>query len=83
MASTDTSELSFEDAFRQLEEAVAQLEEGGLSIDDLVSRYEQGMSLVVLCRARLDTAEARLTVLARDAEGLFEELADHSEENGD
>jgi exodeoxyribonuclease VII small subunit len=82
MDSTDPSELSFEDAFRHLEEAVIQLEGGGLSIDDLVSRYETGMSLVALCRARLDTAEARLTRLVRDIDDVVEELADLPEDGG-
>jgi exodeoxyribonuclease VII small subunit len=80
MDSTEPSELSFEDAFRQLEEAVSQLEGGGLSIDDLVRRYEQGMSLVALCRLRLDTAEARITELAREAEDLVEELPDDADD---
>jgi exodeoxyribonuclease VII small subunit len=66
LESPETGELSFEDAFRRLEETVSLLEGGGLTIDDLVTRFEQGMSLVALCRLRLDTAQARLSRLIRD-----------------
>jgi exodeoxyribonuclease VII small subunit len=62
----DARELSFEEAFDQLEEAVARLEGGGLSIDEMVAQYEQGVALARLCRERLDTAQARVLVLARE-----------------
>lgn len=73
------SELSFEDAFRRLEETVALLEGGGLTIDDLVTRFEQGMRLVALCRLRLDSAQARLSRLVRDDENSEDESAQEAE----
>ncbi len=61
----DEGTLTFEQAFSQLEEAVARLENGGLAIDDMVDQFERGMLLVRLCRERLDQAQARVTVLTR------------------
>jgi exodeoxyribonuclease VII small subunit len=58
-----TEDLSFEDAFSRLEEAVMRLEAGGLSIEDMVARFEEGMALVKLCYAKLDLAQARVRVL--------------------
>jgi exodeoxyribonuclease VII small subunit len=77
--STEISELSFEDAFRRLEDTVAQLESGGLTIDDLVSRFEQGMKLVALCRLRLDSARARLSRLVQNDEDSEDESAQEAE----
>jgi exodeoxyribonuclease VII small subunit len=68
--------LSFEDAFQRLEEAVAMLESGELTIDQMIELFEEGMGLVGLCRRRLDSAQARVTVLAREIgeDGLDEAL---------
>jgi exodeoxyribonuclease VII small subunit len=74
LGSREPSDLSFEDAFRQLEETVALLESGGLTIDDLVSRFEEGMALVTLCRRRLDAAESRISRLVREDEDPLSEL---------
>lgn len=79
MDSAEISELSFEDAFRRLEDTVAQLESGGLTIDDLVSRFEQGMKLVALCRLRLDSAQARLSRLVQNDEDSEDESAQEAE----
>ena len=66
-------DLSFEDAFSRLEETVVRLESGGLSIEDMVARFEEGMTLVKLCYRKLDGAQARVRLLAGEAfenEGL-------------
>jgi exodeoxyribonuclease VII small subunit len=72
----DLPELSFEDAFQRLEDAVAMLEAGELTIDQMIEKFEEGMALVGLCRRRLDHAHARVSILAREAgeNGLDQEL---------
>ena len=58
---------SFESAFAQLEETVAVLEEGGLTLEAAVARFEEGMRLAARCGAILDEAELRITrLLAED-----------------
>lgn len=54
------SELSFEEALRQLEEVVAVLERGDISLDQAIAAYEKGTSLKGHCQKRLE--EARLKV---------------------
>lgn len=54
---------SFEELYHQLEEKVALLEQGGLSLDDSLSAYEEAVSLAQQCQAMLDTAELRITRL--------------------
>ena len=62
-------QLTFEEAFSRLEDAVGRLESGGLTIEDLVRNFEQGMLLVRLCNDQLTAAQLRISVLMRDAEG--------------
>lgn len=54
---------SFEELYQQLEEKVALLEQGGLSLDDSLSAYEEAVTLAQQCQAMLDKAELRITRL--------------------
>jgi len=60
------AELSFEAAFSRLEETVTHLETGGLTIEDMVARFEEGMVLVKLCYQKLDAAQSRVRVLIHE-----------------
>ena len=61
--------LSFEEAYRRLEAAVARLEQGELSLADSESLYRQGMELAQYCQRLLTEAELRITQVGnnRDA----------------
>ena len=54
---------SFEELYRRLEEAVEKLERGGLSLEESITLYEQGMELAKRCQEVLDKAELRITKL--------------------
>jgi len=57
--------LSFEEALDRLEETIALLEAGDLSLEDSLCLFEEGMLLRQACSQRLQAAEARVeTVLA-------------------
>jgi len=58
-----TGQESFEDLYAKLEDTVARLEAGGLSLDDSIALYEQGMELARRCQERLDEAEQKITTL--------------------
>jgi exodeoxyribonuclease VII small subunit len=55
--------LSFEDAFAQLEAAVAALQDGRLPLERALSHYEQGMKLAQYCQELLQKAELRVQQL--------------------
>lgn len=59
-------DLSFEEAYARLEEIVARLEAGELSLDDSVKLYEEGQRLARHCGALLDAAELRVEQLNDD-----------------
>lgn len=54
---------TFEELYRRLEETVAKLEAGGLSLDDALALYEEGMNLAKRCQEILDGAELKVTRL--------------------
>ncbi len=58
--------LTFEQAFAQLEDIVAQLESGALSLEDSVRLYERGQALARHCAELLDAAELRIEQCADD-----------------
>lgn len=59
----DISGLSFEEAFALLQDVVARLESGELTLEDSVGLYERGRRLASHCQALLDAAELRVQQL--------------------
>ena len=53
----------FEALYKQLEETVAKLEQGNLSLEESLSLYEAGTALAKRCQALLQDAELRVTRL--------------------
>ncbi len=66
-------DLSFEQAFAELEELVAQLEGGDLRLDEALARFERGQALAQHCSQLLENAELKLRQLEPDDSGDFVE----------
>ena len=65
--------LDFEAAFGRLQEAIGQLERGGLSLELAIVTFERGMALANRCDEILEAAELRVTrVLESSAASLDE-----------
>jgi exodeoxyribonuclease VII small subunit len=63
--------LSFDDAFAELRTAVAELEAGGLSLEDTIARTERAVALQRHCERLLGQAELRVRQLvSRPGGGL-------------
>ena len=60
-----TGATSFEDALKELEAIVEQLERGQASLDEALRLWERGEELHRLCLQRLDAAQGRVELLAR------------------
>ncbi len=65
------AEMKFEDALKKLEEIVEELEEGGLSLDESLARYEEGIKLSNLCTKKLEVAKKKVETLVKGADGKF------------
>jgi exodeoxyribonuclease VII small subunit len=63
----------FEELYQQLEEKVALLEQGGLSLDDSLTAYEEAVALARKCQQLLENAELRITRLRQTIVGGEEE----------
>ncbi len=55
--------LSFEAAVAELEQVVADMESGKLSLEDSLAAYQRGADLLKQCRTRLDDAQQQVRVL--------------------
>lgn len=62
-------DMSFEEAFSELESILARLEEGGLSLEESVTLFERGMALANCCETHLDKAELRVSQLIAGEDG--------------
>lgn len=56
----DIAALSFEDALRELEGIVQQLERGQIKLDEAIAAYERGAALKKHCEAKLAEAKAKV-----------------------
>jgi exodeoxyribonuclease VII small subunit len=61
-------DLTFEEAFRELEGVVQRLEAGDLSLEEALALYERGITLARQCGGQLDAAELRVRQLAPEAD---------------
>ncbi len=58
---------SYEAALAELEQLLARLESGELPLEQLLSGYQRGASLLSFCRERLDAVEGQIKVLDQGA----------------
>jgi len=65
------AEMKFEDALKKLEDIVGDLERGDLSLDDSLTKYEEGVKLSVTCTKKLDVAKKKVESLIKTGEGRF------------
>jgi len=61
--------MSFEDALRELETVVGQLERGEVPLDKSIELYERGAALKKRCEAKLKEAEEKVAKLTLDSDG--------------
>ncbi len=64
---------SFEEMMKDLEQIANELESGNLSLDDSVSKFEQGMEISKECSKILEDAEKKITILIKDNENNLQE----------
>ena len=63
-----TQPTTFEDARRELERIVTELEGGRASLEDAIALWERGDELYRLCLTKLDSAEGKIEELGRRVE---------------
>ncbi|MEM7598115.1 MAG: exodeoxyribonuclease VII small subunit [Pseudomonadota bacterium] len=69
MSDTPVSEMSFEDAMKELEQVVGQLERGDVALEASIALYERGAELKKRCETKLKEAEEKVAALTLDGDG--------------
>jgi exodeoxyribonuclease VII small subunit len=64
----------FESALKSLEEIVAQLEGGDLTLDRALELFEEGIKISSFCNSKLEEAERKVETLIKTADGTIEEV---------
>ena len=62
-------EKTFETSLSELESIVQKLESGDLPLEDSLELFEKGIKISRECRERLTSAERRIEILMREADG--------------
>jgi len=63
MAGKAQKTVSFETAMAELDQLVADMEGGKLSLEDSLTAYKRGAELLAFCRGKLDDAQQQVRVL--------------------
>ncbi len=56
---------TFESALKRLEQITGELEEGELSLDKSLKKFDEGIELVTFCNAKLGEARSRVQLLVK------------------
>jgi len=74
---------SFEKAMERLEKIVAEMEDGTLSLGDMIARFEEGQSLIKVCSGKLNEVERKIEKLVNEDGKPVTEPLDPDEENSE
>ena len=66
---TEKNPPTLETAMQRVSEIVSSMESGDMPLEKLIESYEEGTALVKTCQEKLDAAEKRIQVIARNARG--------------
>jgi len=66
----------FEKSMERLEAIVGQMEDGSLSLEDMISRFEEGQALIKFCSGKLNEVERKIEVLVKKGDKIAVEPFD-------
>lgn len=75
----DREDLKFESALEKLQKIVEELEKGGLSLDETLAEFSEGMKLLKFCHQKLDKAEKKIELIFKEDGKFIEEIPFDSE----
>ena len=65
--------ISYEEAFKELEEITQKIEKGDVKVNDMVTLLERGKDLVEVCYNKLNETKGKLTEIKEYADKIEEE----------
>ena len=63
-------EKKFEEAIKELETLVEEMESGGLSLEESLDKFSKGVELIKLCHNKLNNAEKKIEQILKDKEEI-------------
>ena len=69
MTDKPVTDMSFEEAMRELEAVVGQLESGDVELEASIKLYERGAALKKRCEEKLKEAEEKVAAITLDEQG--------------
>lgn len=60
--------IEFEEALKQLEQIAEEIEQGRIGLEESITKYAAGMSLIAHCRTILDQSELKIQKLQARAD---------------
>ena len=72
---------TFEQAMKQLEQIVQDLESGDMPLEKAIKTFEEGIQLSKFCSEKLDETEKRITILMQNSDGELSEAPFSGENN--
>jgi len=67
----ENEDIKFEDAMSKLEKIAEELEKDDLTLDESVTKFEEGIELSKKCNKILESAEKKITILIDGEEKEF------------
>ena len=71
--SSDSQNLSFEEAIEKLEDILKKLESEETPLDQMIDLYEKANALTKICKEKLTAADQRMTQLIKDQDNNLSE----------
>ena len=69
----DKKPIELEEGMKRLDEVVQKLSGEGISLEESLALYEEGVALVRECNARLESAERKINILRMSDDGEITE----------
>lgn len=57
---------NYTEAFEELQQIVAEIEDGAISVDELSEKVKRAMALIKICKLKLTTTEEDVNKILRD-----------------
>lgn len=74
LAEKKKEDIKFEEAMNELEKIVESMQDGKLTLDESLKKFQEGVGLIRICQKRLDDAEGKINMLLKDSNGNIEEV---------
>ncbi|HOK63217.1 MAG TPA: exodeoxyribonuclease VII small subunit [Soehngenia sp.] len=68
----DNEDMTYEKAYERLSAILDELENGGLKLSDVFSKFKEAMSLYEYCKSTLDKVEGEVKVLLKENDRISE-----------